>query len=176
MLEYTTLALVLDKEVVNEADARVFFYTEDLGLVIGKAISAFKIKAKLNAHLEPFNLARVRLVCKNQILIIDALCEQRFKGGVAEFQKLATMAKFLKEALLPGQADQGLWAEVMKFFTTGGNEKELIASFGFEPSLAVCAYCGDQPKIFLARDYSFLCKRCFDLTPKEAWLNSYIQF
>jgi len=151
MGDYTTLALILDKEIIGESDSEIHFFTEKLGRVTARAIGARKILSKLSAHLEPNSVSFIRLVEKKGFLVTDAIKEKRLnfsfeellvlKNGTAEFEK-----------------DQFLWEKI--------NEEKLSVSdmlnhFGFNPKFSSCSFCGEEePEFFYFKKHEYICKRC----------------
>lgn len=161
MNEYLTEAVVLTKEPVGEQDARVTFYTKDLGKVVAKAISARKIASKLNAHLEPLNLVMARLVMKNGCRVVDVLTVKRFynRDNPAAFLKLLN---FVKEMTVEGESDYQLWAVLMSALRSGNiSYGNLLRVLGFDPRHAACGGCAGQPDNFSVESLSFWCQNCW---------------
>lgn len=160
MTEILTEAVVLDKKPVAETDANVILYTKYLGKITARATGARKITSKLNAHLEPLNLVKVRIVYKNRYQITDALTIDRFK----QFDKLSnalTMINFIEEMTVKEDNDYRLWHALRNSFYKGNlSYNELLKIFGFDPQFAVCAICGAKAKKFIVKDLSFLCGKC----------------
>lgn len=157
MKEFSTQAIVLDKEDLGEADARVFLYSPDYGKIVGKIKSSKKIISKLNAHLEPFNLVTARVIDRGP-QIVDALLIEKLKPS----WPLAKLLNFIKEISLEGQVDYHFWSLIKKSLVSGKiNYQQLLASQGFDPQFAVCHNCQkDNPSLFYFNDHSFWCKSC----------------
>lgn len=154
MIEYCTEALVLDKEPIGDQDMRVILFTRDLGRVSAKATSARKITSKLNGHLEPLNLVRVRLVDKNSLQVADALQIGRLPRSF-----LATV-HLIKELNVDRQADLGLW----NLIKSGELSDEMVLVLaGFDSRLANCEVCQSKKGLkFFMQNLEYRCEKCFD--------------
>lgn len=165
MQEWLTEALVLDKEDSGELDSRVFFYTKELGKIIARATSARKITSKLNSHIEPLNLVKLRLVGERNFQIADALAVNKFP-----YQVLPLLS-FIKEMTLEGEADERLWLAVKSNLATGKIDyKPLLTILGFDPQFASCLFCGRRPEYFETREMAFCCQSCL---PASSLLSAY---
>lgn len=158
MTEYITEAIVIDKETRGEADTRVFFYTERLGLIGANAKSARKVTSKLASHLEPLNLVLVRLIEKNNFQIADALKISAFP----KTKSVVTLFQFIKAFFVHSEPDPVLWS---LFKESIESEKSIVTEsmlriLGFDPALAQCHTCdGNSPRYFSTAGY-FVCHNC----------------
>lgn len=112
MNEYLTDAIVLGREDLNEFDSRVDLYTKNYGRLRAKAKSIRKSTSKLAGHLEPLMLSRVRLVDKNDILVVDSLTIDRFeflRSSPKSFQSGLQLLGFFRQNILEGEQDPALW-------------------------------------------------------------------
>ena len=157
MIEYSTKALVLDANNVNELDKLVYLYTEELGKVVARAKSARKITSKLAAYLEPLNFIRIRLVEKNGFQIVDAL---NFDKITVSPQNLA-ISRFIKEMTAELQPDKKLWRFIRQSAQKNFSYRPLLKILGFDPDFARCHIC-DSPSViyFFKNDQIFFCQRC----------------
>ncbi len=172
MIEYYTEALVLGKEDVNEADGLVYFYTKDLGKVIGKAKGVRKMTSKLNAHLEPFNFVNVRLVSgrNHYFQIADALSfktdlTKKIKKSPQNLSIFLRIIDFIKEATFELQPDFNLWQTINKMVSSDIKETSafrlILKELGFDPEFAECGLCRNKNIVyFLKKDQIFLCEKC----------------
>lgn len=155
MIEYSTDALVLDKEYFGEADSRIFLYTKKFGKISAKATSARKITSKLNPHLEPLNFSRIRLVYKNNFQLTDALLINRFS-----LTNLPLM-NFLKIMTQDHQPDHDLWQMSLAMLNFNQpNLEPLLKHLGFDPRFAICSICQGSPEKFDPADFVFYCSQC----------------
>jgi recombinational DNA repair protein (RecF pathway) len=155
MIEHYTEAIVLDKEDLGEHDSRVFLYSKDLGKIVAKITSARKIISKLASHLEPGNLAQIRLINKNSFQVADALKDRSLYKRWRELSIL----HLVKELVGEGQPDEELWN-----FLIGGelNGEKALAILGFDGQFASCGSCGvKSPTHFLLADLDYSCLPCF---------------
>jgi len=150
--EYITHAIVLDKEPLNETDARVFLYTQELGRITAKIISARKIISKLNGHLEPLNLVWIRLIKKNIFQVADAL-----KVGALSQNNLAVL-RLIKELTADSQPDLELWSLIQRNELT---EEKVLRILGFDKQFATCQLCGSSQQLFFSiTDLVYFCQNC----------------
>lgn len=155
MTECYTEALVLDKESSGEQDARVFLFTRDLGLIFAKITSARKATSKLNGHLEPLDLAQVRLIEKNQPQVADAL-----KIGQLSKNFLGTL-RLIKELNVAGQPDLSLWDAIKNDRLS---DRLVLKLAGFDPNFAKCQTCNRTAKLnFSVPHLDYFCSFCFKI-------------
>lgn len=112
MNEYSTLAIVLGQENLNDADSLIDFYTKDFGRLKVRAISLKKITSKLAAHLEPLTFSNIRLIEKKNLIVVDALTIDRFdalRRSSESFCRALELLAFFKENIFEGEPDLGLW-------------------------------------------------------------------
>jgi len=122
MNEYLTDAIVLGRDDLNEFDSRVDLYTERYGRLRAKAKSIRKSTSKLAGHLEPLMLSRVRLVDKNDIIVVDSLSMDRFeflRSSSQAFQAGLRLLDFFRQNILEGEQDLVLWHWLKNSLTTG---------------------------------------------------------
>ncbi len=153
MQDYVTRAVVLDKAMRNDADARYSFFTERYGKIAAKATSSRKIVSKLAGHLEPGTLAAVRIIETHGARVVDALASSRVAISIAD---LAALNNLLPE----WQPDAELWQELAleKF-----SWSRTLAILGWDPRGAVCANCnvGSRPaRHFYLPRQEFFCVSC----------------
>ena len=164
MKEFSTQALVLDKEDLGEADNRVFLYSPEYGKIIAKVKSSKKPLSKLGAHLEPFNLVSVRVIdggrqtSSSRSQIVDALLLEKLPPSWA----LHKLLNFIKETTLEGQPDYHFWQLIRQSLSSGKiNYQQLLAAQGFDPKFAICQNCRrDNPTHFSYKDQYFYCNQC----------------
>ena len=165
MKEFTTQALILDKEDLNEADSRIFLYSPEYGKIIAKVKSSKKPLSKLSGHLEPFNLVSVRVIDKGRQIsssraqIVDALLLEKIQPSWA----LHRFLNFIKETTLEGQSDYRFWNLIRQSLLSGKiNYRQLLAAQGFDPKFAVCQNCQEpNPSHFFFQGHDFWCRQCF---------------
>jgi recombinational DNA repair protein (RecF pathway) len=150
MQEYSTDAIVLDKELNGDLDARITLFTKQFGKLIGKAKSVRKITSKLSGHLEPGNLIRARLIEKSGLQIVDALKKERLSVDLPDFY-------FLGRLLADAQPEPELWDAL-----TAGNfsRREALKLLGWDPEHASCAACGQKTAAFHVKSQEFFCSAC----------------
>lgn len=155
MYEWCLDAIVMDREDVGEADARLTLYTKEFGRISAKAKSIRKITSKLSAHLGVGDLARVRLVGKSEdaehLQLVDGLRTKKL-----HFQ--ADVLPFLKDITFAHESDERLWELLAR---GGGNKQAILAALGLDPALAWCTHCMNRPvNYFLTANHSFACHGC----------------
>ena len=158
MEEYYTEAIVLDKEDSNAFDWRVSLYTKNLGKIVAKATSARKIVSKLNPHLEPLNLIKLRLVHKNNFQIVDALTINNFTNlrQSAKLSQAIDLLHFVKEMTVAEESDYQLWSLLNVMLAEAQiSYRLLLRVLGFDSQFAVCDVCQRQPHYFLTKDCRF---------------------
>src|SRR3989344_519876 len=167
MLEYVTRAVVLEKSPAGDFDGIVSLYTEDFGRVSAKATSIRKIPSNLSAHLEPGNLATVRLVARRSPLISGGL---RLVDGLSE-RKLFSDYLFLdivSRMTVELHKDEGLW----RFLLSGATDRPaLFSHLGFGTPARGCTCCGAESAFFHETDQVFLCAPCSFSVPQSFLLH-----
>lgn len=158
MREFSTQAIVLDKENYGESDAKVFLYSPEYGKITAKVKSIKKPLSKLNSHLEPFNLVSVRIIDRGP-QIVDALAIEKLTPSWA----LAKFLNFIKEITFEGQPDYQFWSLIKQSITSGYiNYNKLLANQGFDPQFALCQNCQEpNPNYFFFQNHDFWCRQCF---------------
>lgn len=155
MLEQVTEAIVLDKEFIGDAHARVHLLTKSMGRITAKATSARKITSKLNAHLEPLTVSTVRLVQKNHLpQVIDAL-----RKDTLPFDALPAM-KIAKELAAEYEPDAALYAALRTPHLGKQPIRRLLSLLGYDPQFAECVDCGKPPTHFSISILAFVCGQC----------------
>lgn len=150
MQEYSTEAIVLDKETNGDLDARITLFTKKFGKLAGKAKSVRKITSKLSGHLEPGNLVQARLVEKNGLQVVDALKQEKLPNNPSDFY-------FLGRLLADAEPEPDLWNAL-----TAGNFswKEGLKILGWDPEFASCSACGKRASAFHSKSQEFFCGAC----------------
>ena len=160
--EYFTEAIVLDKEPVGEADLYVYLYTQELGRITARAISARKITSKLAAHLEPLNVIQARLIQKNRFHLADALRHD----SLPRTTSMLSVLKLTKDLTGEGQPDSALWEILKSGQATGAS---VLGALGFDGQYATCENCGNErPSHFVFGRLEYLCLSCFSKSGKPA--------
>jgi len=157
MFEYTTDAIVLDKEESGDYDAVVHLYTKDLGKIRTKAKSMRKITSRLSAHLEPGLVATVRIIGRDPMAsnrpsfqLVDGLAQKKLFADYGFLGLVKAMTTDLQE-------DARLWE-----FLLAGNpdKKQLFQILGFGGVLR-CGMCGARDaNCVYGTDSLFLCGFC----------------
>lgn len=155
MYEWCLDAVVIDREDIGEADARLTLYTREFGRFAAKAKSIRKITSKLSAHLGRGDLARVRIVARGEdaqhAQLVDAL--RMKKTGLSE-----EALRFLKDVMYENDPDERLWDVLER----GVSEKEVLLDvLGLNPRHASCVQCASRPvDYFLTASHAFACHGC----------------
>ncbi|MEK9186492.1 MAG: recombination protein O N-terminal domain-containing protein, partial [Patescibacteria group bacterium] len=145
-------AVVLDKEPAGEQDARVHFFTKELGKVSAKAVSVRKIISKLNSHLEPLNLVQIRLINKNKFQVADALKASSLPADCLPVLRL------IKEVFPEEQPDLALWGLVINNELTPA---AVLKVAGFDSAHASCQLCQSRASLkFLVKNLDYFCSNC----------------
>ncbi|MEK7612496.1 MAG: recombination protein O N-terminal domain-containing protein [Patescibacteria group bacterium] len=153
MKEYSTEAIVLQREHMGESDSRVIFYTRDFGRISAKAKSARKITSKLSAHLEPLSHIHLRLVKKGGYQITDAVRIRKLSLGVMPL--IVLLAHITSDE----GDDRELWSEMIR---TDISAKRVLSILGFDAEYASCARCASgSPGFFLPKELIYVCRPCF---------------
>jgi DNA repair protein RecO (recombination protein O) len=163
MEQYNTLAFVLKKEALGEADRFYYFYTQKYGQIKTLARGSSKIKAKLAGHLEIPSLASIDFVNFNNPRLISALEQNSFssiKKRVFSLEVAFQIANLLYEFTLPYQTDLEIWQltydclflleqNVTSFFEVSNFvalyfNAQLLKLIGLAPFLDGCTACGNR--------------------------------
>jgi recombinational DNA repair protein (RecF pathway) len=165
MQEYLTKAVVLQKDLRNDADARYSFFTERFGKIAARAKSSRKIVSKLAGHLEPGTLASVRIIEIHGAQVVDALKISRVGIPLAELSKLNNLlgewepepALWAELASAGADADGSVAYSVPNHFSWA----RALAVLGWDPEGAECVLCGTSPaRYFHLPRQEFICARC----------------
>lgn len=172
MKEYLTDAIVLAVSSTPDADRWIDLYTKDFGRLKVKAVSGAKISSKLANHLNPLNLARVRLIEKNQLIITDALVQNRFESIRNNQFKLAAilvLIHLLRSLLFAAERDLRLWYWLKKTLETGRiNYHQFLKLMGYDPLFAYCQICHQKPVLYFSiQNQFFICRRCHSQFPAD---------
>jgi recombinational DNA repair protein (RecF pathway) len=158
MREYVSEAVVLAKMPSNHIDARYSIFTKRFGKMVAKGVSARKITSKLAGHLEPGTFARVRLIEKGGLLVVDALKERRADISLSNLN-------FLSRLLAENEPEPLIWdiLEQGRF-----DWSTALQTLGWDPRDAACALCGTPPVIgFSIARQEFFCARCSSRMPRN---------
>lgn len=149
-----TRAVVLDKDLRNDADARYSFFTERYGKILARAKSSRKIVSKLAGHLEPGTLASVRIIEMHGAQVIDALTAARTNIPLTD---LAMLNNLLGE----WEPDAELWQVLVSGERFSWSR--ILSILGWDPRGAICASCNiaSRPaqRFYLPRQ-EFFCESC----------------
>ena len=181
---YCTKTIILDRTDFREYDSRAIVYSQDKGKLDLVVRGAKKIKSKLAAHLEPFNLSEIMVVRGRQFDYIGAASSQNCFAGIKnDLIKLAIAGKavnILNKLVKPEEADKeifsllkdflktldcydlkvssDLWAD---FFTL-----KLMARLGYRPQLYNCVICHNKitpgQNLFDLSQGGLIGKECLD--------------
>jgi recombinational DNA repair protein (RecF pathway) len=151
--EFISEAIVLDNDLFDDLDIKVFLLTPELGKIICSVKSARKITSKLRGHIEPGNLAIVRIVLgrKNNFKLVDAF---KLKKLNLNTSNLHLLNKLLVE-LAP---EKTLYYQLK-------NEKfnwlEIFKILGWYSKESRCFVCGlKQIYAFHINSQDFACNKC----------------
>ncbi|MEK7093754.1 MAG: recombination protein O N-terminal domain-containing protein [Patescibacteria group bacterium] len=162
MREYTTPAIILRREVRGECDERISFFSRGLGKMTARTVSSRKILSKLSPHLEPGNLATLRLIEKNDLSIVDALKEKNLAWQLSNVFHLNNL-------LSENDTDPELW----HLLSGTPSWKKILRILGWDPQEASCEECsGTAPRYFDTRTQHFLCSDCYANFPEKATIIS----
>lgn len=153
MTEYFTEAIVLDKLPQKEQDARVVLYTQELGKVTAKVKSARKITSKLNGHLEPLNIVKIRIIEKGGLQAVDALTVRKLP--VSQLPVLALVNELTGE----WEPDPILWTAVTN---ERMDQAQLLRILGFDSTFAACGLCERKENLqFSTIALNYFCGDCY---------------
>ncbi len=118
MSEYTTYAIVLKKETINESDGRIILYTELMGKteIIAKGLK--KILAKFNSHLELLNLVEITFIAANNKHLTSVLTLNNFSNiryNPLALKNALKMLNFFNEAIIESEKDEFLWRTLLGY-------------------------------------------------------------
>jgi recombinational DNA repair protein (RecF pathway) len=151
MREYVSEAVVLAKMPSNHNDARYSIFTKRFGKMVAKGVSARKITSKLAGHLEPGTLARVRLIERGGLTVVDALKERRIGISLSDLN-------FLSRLLAENEPEPFVWdlLEQDRF-----SWDATLQALGWDSHYARCVVCGTTPVAgFSVVRQEFFCARC----------------
>lgn len=151
MQEYSSEAIILDREPWGDLDLRISLFTRKFGKLNAKAKSARKITSKLSGHLNVGDLVGVRLVEKKGLQIVDALRKARSDASCGDLQKLSGL-------LAEAEPDSELWPLIM---AERFDWSRILKILGWDPKNAFCELCGNSaPIAFSLPDQQFFCAGC----------------
>ena len=175
MRDFVTDAIVLSIEPSKEYDRSVFLFTKDLGLLKARVTSGARILSKFSPHLDPLNLARVRLAHKNGFTLTDALTEERFpatRNNVASFGNALRTIALIKALAAEHEPDEKLWQAFIEGLTEGTvRPNTFLKLFGYDARHTECDSCGRVPAHYFAvKTHTFWCASCSTRMPENALL------
>lgn len=155
MHEYSTEAIVLDREEAGESDAYVTFYAKELGRIRARATSLRKVTSKLSAHLRPGDLSHIRLVSKygdgKMYRIADALRIRRLSTS-------SDFLSFIKDLTVESENEAPLWDMLTK---EKEDKSRVLRVLGWDPEHAPCSYCSQKPVYYFSgTNQMFSCYGC----------------
>lgn len=124
MREFTTYAIVLKKETVNEADGKVIFYSELMGKIEIVAKGLKKILAKFNSHLEPLNLVEITFIESTNKHLTSVWTMNNFSNiryNYIALENTLKMLNFFNEAIIGSEKDNLLW-QSLNFYLKNLNQ------------------------------------------------------
>jgi recombinational DNA repair protein (RecF pathway) len=169
MREYVSEAIILNKRPNGNMDTRYAIFTKKFGKMLAKATSARKVTSKLAGHLEPGTVARVRLIEKNGLRVVDALREctllvdgksnltlpLKDEGWSPTLYGLALLDRLLAEA----EPEPFVWAMVRRGKL---DWRSILGTLGWDPGKAACSVCRAIPVSgFSVACQDFFFSRCF---------------
>lgn len=155
MREYLTEAIVLDREISGETDARIFLYTKELGRVMARARSAGFITSRLSSYLQPLRRVQARLVEKNGIQVVDAL--PLGERGALSSEKVG-LCQIIRSLTSEHHPDEQLWHEIA---SAKPSALRILTILGFDPRHATCGSCSARElEYFSSRDAHYYCAKC----------------
>ncbi len=131
MTEYTTYAIVLKKETINEADGKIILYTELQGKMEIVAKGLKKILAKFNSHLEPLNLIETTFIAANNKHLTSVLTINNFsiiRRNSLTLKDSLKMLNFFNDVVIASEKDEFLWKSLLNYL----NSLNLINKIGEE--------------------------------------------
>ena len=159
---YGTKTIILGRTDFREYDSRAIVYSQDKGKLDLVVRGAKKIKSKLAAHLEPFNLAEIMVVRGRQFDYIGAASSQNcFPGIKGDLAKLAAAGKavnMFNKLVKAEEADKEVFSLLEEFlgFLDSGELKinndlwasfftfKILAQLGYRPQLYNCVICDSK--------------------------------
>lgn len=151
MQEYVSDAVVLSKESRGDLDHTVSLFTRYHGKMRVKSKSTKKITSKLSAHLEPGNVARIRIVEVGGLQVVDALKMGKVAGDHIDLH-------YLDRILEEGQPDHDIW---MALFKPKFDWRHMLRILGWDPEETTCVRCvSKKPTSFYMRNQEFFCDTC----------------
>lgn len=165
MKECIVHALVVGRRELGEQDRIVRLFTKELGAVEARVVGGRRILSKFAPHLDPGNLAIVRLVKKRSYTVTDALTLERFiklRKNTREFGRALTLLSLIARIFPQEIPDLRLWHFVVRSFTTVHIQADTaLKLLGYDPLHAACEICGRKhPAYFASAMQWFLCGTC----------------
>ena len=159
MRESIERVLVIDRNPHRELDHVVTLLSSNLGMFRAHLKSSRRMTSKLNSHLEPLNLADVRLVKNRHLHITDALRIDQLDPNPKNIHALA----FLKNFFTEETPDRPTWQVIEQSFQ---NQNKTIASanlleaLGLHQQSAKCETCKNSPAAYYSPLNHFYCETC----------------
>ncbi len=151
-MTYNTIAIILSRRPVREADLLVNFFSRDFGRQTGLAVGARKIQGKLASLLEPFREVKLMLAQGREINKIGQVVSLNnfFVQAPAEplvLEQAQQAAALVERLLPPGQKEPAVYELLKQFLSLNFNSP------------------------FQADLFSFFCLKLLDLNGLSAELN-----
>ncbi|MDD5032228.1 MAG: DNA repair protein RecO [Patescibacteria group bacterium] len=159
---YCTETIILNRTDFREYDSRTTVYSEDRGKLDLVARGVKKIKSKLAAHLEPFNLAEIMVVAGKQFDYIGAAssknCFPNIKGDLAKLAAAGKAVNFFNKLVKAEEADKEIFFLLKDFLEILDSQElkvngdlwasffifKILAQSGYRPELYNCVICNNK--------------------------------
>ena len=159
---YCTKAIILGRTDFREYDSRTIVYSLDRGKLDLVARGVKKIKSKLAAHLEPFNLAEIMVVRGRRFDYIGAVssqnCFPRIKGDLAKLAAAGKAVNTFNKLVKAEEADKEVFFLLEEFLEFLDSNKlkissdlwasfftlKILAQLGYRPELYNCVICNNK--------------------------------
>ncbi|MDD5290672.1 MAG: DNA repair protein RecO [Patescibacteria group bacterium] len=159
---YCTKTIILNRTDFREYDSRTTVYSLDKGKLELVARGVKKIKSKLAAHLEPFNLAEIMVVRGRKFDYIGAAASRKcFPNIKGDLEKLAAAGKAVNvfnKLVKAEEADKGTFSLLEEFLGSLDSRElkighdlwagfftlKLMAQLGYKPELYNCVACNKK--------------------------------
>ena len=159
---YCTKTIVLNRTDFREYDSRTIVYSQDRGKLDLVARGVKKLKSKLAAHLEPFNLAEIMVVRGRQFDYIGAAasrnCFPCLKGDLAKLAAAGKAVSIFNKLVKAEEADKEIFFLLEDFLETLDSHDlkintdlwadffalKLMVQLGYRPELYNCVICNNK--------------------------------
>jgi len=187
---YCTKTIILGRTDFREYDSRTIVYSLDRGKLDLVARGVKKIKSKLAAHLEPFNLAEIMVVRGRKFDYIGAAASQncfpRLKGDLDKLAAAGKAVSLFNKLVKAEEADKEVFSLLKDFLENlDGRELKinsdlwsafftlkLMAQLGYRPELYNCVICNNKitpgENLFDLSQGGLIGKECLDKKGNEA--------